>query len=125
MPISFEFDRDNLIMREQAVGEITMADFVDNVDRFAEVLPQGCAVRVVSDYRQAQGQISAEQISAMKEAANAMLEKRNATARTAVVVAKQLFYGLGRMYSMVEDSDAFEVRIFTDMVEAEAWLGIR
>lgn len=122
MPITFDFDPETLVLTEVASGEVTPAEFVENLARFEAVLPEGASVRVLSDYRLTQATVSTADVAVMKESTNAMLARRRARARTALVVSEQIQFGLGRMYSMVEDSEAFEVRVFTDIEEAKVWL---
>lgn len=124
MPISFRFDPENIVVREVGSGVLTVDEFVDNLAKLEAVLPEGSLVRVLTDYREITGEVSTEAVAAMKHASNQMLERRNASARTAVVVSQQLHFGLVRMYSMLEDTQAFDVAVFTSIEEAEAWLEI-
>jgi hypothetical protein len=45
-------------------------------------------------------------------------------AKRALVARDPLIYGLTRMYEGLVDSNGEETRVFTDMLEARAWLGI-
>ena len=47
-----------------------------------------------------------------------------AESRRAMVVASDLQFGLGRMYGLTTEDDRPEARVFKDMQEARAWLGI-
>lgn len=122
--ISFDFNAETLTLRETAAADATPEDFIENLAKFEAALPEGAALCCLADYREIQMDFSSAQISTMKQATNAMLIRRNASARTALVVSEPLYYGLARMYSMVEPTPAFEVAVFREMAEAEAWLGI-
>jgi hypothetical protein len=43
--------------------------------------------------------------------------------RRAIVVSNELGYGLVRMFELMRDSSAGEIRVFKDIDEAYAWLG--
>ncbi len=45
------------------------------------------------------------------------------TSRRAIVVATDMGYGMARMFELMRDSRAGEIRIFREMTEAKAWLG--
>ncbi|MDZ7684215.1 MAG: hypothetical protein U5O39_03750 [Gammaproteobacteria bacterium] len=124
MPITFDFDPDTLVLTEVASGQVSPAEFASNLARFEAILPEGAAIRVLSDYRLVEAQFSYPEISLMKQSTNAMLMKQNASARTALVVNEKIQYGLARIYSMVEDTEAFEVGVFNDLGEARLWLGL-
>ena len=124
MGISFDFNPETLTLREIADADASPEDFIENLGKFEAALPEGAALCCLADYRAIQMDFSAEQISVMKHATNAMLTRRDASARTALVVSEPLYFGLARMYSMVEPTPAFEVAVFRDIADAEAWLGI-
>ena len=44
--------------------------------------------------------------------------------RRAFVVAKDLTYGMARMYQILTDEDPAKVSVFRDIVEANEWLGL-
>jgi hypothetical protein len=44
-------------------------------------------------------------------------------ARLAIVVAKEVSYGLGRMFSTLTEHLPLETVVFRDIDEAEVWLG--
>ncbi|HNY66889.1 MAG TPA: hypothetical protein PKM41_15775 [Deltaproteobacteria bacterium] len=108
------------------LGKASLKNLNDSVQQMWSDPGFGSVMRGMSDFSEASGALSCNDIRS-----HAMLLPRYLPAdrrlRWAVVVRTSLAYGLARMFDILtENADLkLELRIFRDVREAEAWLGLR
>lgn len=123
MQHEISFDPDLPYVCLKSTGVITPSEFT-NVFRDLVAHPQWKkGMNVLSDYMEADGRkLTAEEVRGMSEGYAAMADAMG-SGRSALVVSESLQYGLARMWiSWTEMKVQREVRVFTSMDEARAWL---
>jgi hypothetical protein len=104
-------------------GEVTPSEFA-GIFRDLVAHPQWKrGMNILSDYVEADGRkLTAEEVRAMSQGYAAMANELG-PGRSALIVSESLQYGLTRMWiSWTEMKVEREVRVFTSMDEARAWL---
>jgi hypothetical protein len=121
MPISYEIDRESGLARVTALGEVS---FEEEKQCFDEILadPSRCpGCGILLDNRERGTPATAEHVKGM---AHAFQERQTDVgyAKLAIVVSKEVSFGLGRMFSTLVDELPIETGVFRDIDEAEEWL---
>ncbi|MHC4563357.1 MAG: hypothetical protein ACYS8X_11355 [Planctomycetota bacterium] len=121
--IEATFDEDRDLVTQTVIGEVTVDEILRRV---MEMIARKPTSRVLWDFSTGSlAAISAEEFRRMAEEGRAVGELR-AGGKTAVVVGKDVDFGLMRMFaSLAEAKDIpVEFRSFHSMAEARRWLGI-
>ena len=122
MPASIEHDRKTGIWRITIHGEISVADIVavsSNLygsDEYVVGAPRLWDARGVSGPVSIQG-TDLQEIVNLPESGHL-----RSAGKVAVVVSRELDYGMTRMYQAFAEELPSSTRIFRDMAEAERWL---
>ena len=121
MPISYEMDRESAIVRVTAIGDITLEE---ERKCFEEILsePEHCpGCSILLDNRERGEPASTEHVKGMAQAFHDHQDDVG-YARLAILVAKEVSFGLGRMFSTLTEHLPLEASVFRDIDEAETWL---
>ena len=122
MPVRYEIDPQLRLVRVVAEGPVS---YEDDRDCLASILGdprhrEGFAFLV--DHRRRAPAATADHVRAFASAMEAAAP-RLGRVRFAVVVERDVSYGLARMFSALTGDLAIEVEIFRSIEDAEAWLG--
>ena len=119
MPMRSEFDTTRRVVLTFGTGEITDDELKDHhVAMFGDpAFDPG--FDQLADFRGAIPRVSSETVR--------MIARRSrfaSEARRAFVVSSEVAFGLGRMFELSLGAEAETVRLFEDIDEARAWLGL-
>ena len=121
MPISYELDRAARIVRITAHGDVSFPEEKECLDAFLADSTHQPGFRILLDDRERMPAASSAHVKAMASLFELNRQAIGA-ARLAIVVAKDVSFGLARMFSMLTDNSLVETRVFRDIDEAEQWL---
>ena len=86
--------------------------------------PRPKKLLVKTDYRNADvSALSKEDIEILKRCILDLVDNYE-TVREVIVVSAPLTFGLSRMYQSILYSEKYNIKVFTDMDEAQDWLGV-
>lgn len=119
----FSFDPHQPLVRVKASGVMTPASFERQFRHLVNHADWMPGTNILSDYTGIDGStLTAEDVRGMA-GVYASLADRIGPGRSALVVSEALEFGLARMWvSWAEMKIPREVRVFTSMSEAEAWV---
>jgi hypothetical protein len=121
MPATYHIDRERQIVFSTGSGILTDADAIAHQERLrADPLFQ-------PHFRQLLDSRGVEQFELTTECIRRLAERNpfGTGAKRAFVADRAIMYGFARMFEMLTDGRTQdEFRVFTDMVEALAWLGL-
>lgn len=124
MPIAHRFDPALRTLFVDFSGEINEAELVDAARKLAAdpSIPPGRRELVDLSGIEATDVTAA----ALRRVAHIYAETdvRPEESRVAIVAPGDLYYGLSRMYEAFREPSPLEIRVFRDLPEARAWLGI-
>lgn len=123
MPIDCEIDSEAGIVYTTIVGQVSANEVIE---KLAAVITStgyrpgfnGLIDLTKSSYTPKGNEV--RQIAQLLVSHNA----RIGHSRSALVVSRDLGYGLARMFQEMADESVIETRIFRDMTEARTWLGL-
>jgi hypothetical protein len=123
MPITHEVDRARNIRIHRASGELTFDELSEELRRIYDSDGFQPDQSSLWDLREADvTSFTKEQIASIVEIVRDRWATQG-TARSALVVAREVAFGLARMYELQLDAQpADRVRVFYDYEEAESWL---
>lgn len=120
MPISHVVDRESRLIRAKVWGEFTVAEVLATVTGAAgEAGTPG--YNIISDHTEVlvpATRLHVEGLTMVMTTLRAVF----AGSRWAVVVSNPTSYGMMRMLAVYLEEVPVELRVFTDAVEAEAWV---
>jgi len=119
----FSFDFHKPLVRVKASGIMTPASFNRQFRHLVDHPDWQPGTNILSDYTEIDGsRLTAEDVRGMAGSYRALAD-RIGPGRSAIVVSEALEFGLARMWvSWAEMKIPREVRVFTSMSEAEAWV---
>jgi hypothetical protein len=124
MPIEHRYDPELRTLFLELRGTITDAEILDFASEMATSrdVPPGrrelvdlCGVE--------QADLSSATLRAVAEI-YARADERPEESRVAFVAPRDLFFGLARMYEAFRSPSPLQIRVFRELGEARAWLGI-
>jgi hypothetical protein len=124
MPISYEIDEARGLVHTTASGTLTDSDILQLKARLVADPRWRSTMRELSDVRAIDKlEVTAEGVQSM------MLRDQSdaaalASYRLAIVVSKEVAYGMARMYQILTERTVPHVGVFRDMEEARSWLGV-
>lgn len=120
MPIRYEIDPFLPVIRVSAVGEVTAEEFREHCERLAADPSFDPLYSQLTDLRD----LASPHVCL--GALQAAIESRLffAGARRAIVVATTEQLRTARSFADQSSDEAHEVRVFLDLLEAEAWLAL-
>jgi hypothetical protein len=105
-------------------GGFTADEFIEAVEAASELPGWRPAMDALFDMTDGLGnQLSPDALKRMARFMWASTPKLGAGYKVAVVAARDVEYGLSRMFQVFMDGPPFEFRIFRDRAEALEWLG--
>ena len=124
MPISYSIDRDLGVVFTTSTGRLTDDDILENKRKLTADPEYSSQLVELSDVR------SVTELAVTPEGVARMVSKDAEDAdkldgyKLAIVVSKEVAFGLGRMYETMTQENMPGVGIFRDMNEAREWLGL-
>ena len=118
MPITYVIDPLRRLVRSRAWGTFTDADFRAYKVRLAADPAFDPSYQQLGDLRE----VTRVELSSVVVADVAMHLCFSPRARRALVAREPCAYGVARMYELYAEAAGQQVRVFTDVDTAEAWL---
>lgn len=124
MPISYSIDKNLGVVFTTATGRLTEEELLEDKRRltsdpnFSPEFVELSDIRAVSDLA-----ITPEGIARMVMQDEDDADKLSAY-KLAIVVSKEVAFGLARMYESMTQANVPNVRIFREINEARDWLGL-
>ena len=121
----FQFQTDRGLVEVRAFGKATLEGFVGLDTKLVEHSCWTPGMRVMFDLRALDlSDLSVEDIHRNADFVRG-LSDRLGTARFACVMAKEIDFGLARMFEVLtSEGNQLDIRVFRSMSEAETWLGL-
>ena len=121
MPYTFSIHPDRNLIRQTLWGRITADDLREISSRERADPNYRPHMDVLADLRNAELDVSYDQMTDYSR----FLAGASTIGRQAIVVSRQLEFGLARMYEQLTDHNVLrtDLRVFLDMEAAESWLG--
>jgi hypothetical protein len=125
MAYTYEIDRRRNFVRIIVTGRDSVADILRRMREISNDLRFSPGMDVLNDFTGVTDlNLSADDIDGITKLQKA-LDDLIGGGRQAIVADQDLIYGLGRMYeTLAEGRVSMKIRIFRQLREAEAWLGI-
>ena len=124
MPFQYQYHSATNCLHVIGRGRASLQAFLD-YHRTLKIPDPKPDLRILADYRELDASaLSTSDIEQIRESALRKIEGRFTRVKEATVVADTLAYGLTRMFDGVFHSDKYELNVFTDIREAEQWLGL-
>lgn len=124
MPITYQIDPKQNLIRTTATGVLTDADILAMKRQMLEDPDFRPGMRELTDVR------AIEKLAVTTEGVRRMVEhdQQNradiSSHRLAIVVSEEAAYGMSRMYQTMTETAMEHVGVFRSMEEAKKWLGI-
>ncbi len=124
MPIQYRIDVATGVLHVTAEGRVSDAELRDFATRAAGDPELRSGIHELIDLRSADlAEISSGLIPEVASVFGAH-DRGRTEARIAIVASDDAAYGLSRMYQAYRDDAPFELRVFRDLEDARAWLGL-
>jgi hypothetical protein len=124
MPFQYQYHAASDYLHVIGRGRTSLKEFLDYL-RTVKIPDPKPDLRILADYRELDpSDLSTSDIEQIRESALRKIEDKFTSVKEATVVADTLTYGLTRMFDGVFHSEKYELNIFTDIREAEQWLGL-
>jgi hypothetical protein len=124
MPFQYQYHAATNCLHVIGRGRVSLQAFLD-YHRTLKIPDPKPDLRILADYRELDpSDLSTSDIEQIRESALRKIEDKFTSIKEATVVADTLAYGLTRMFDGVFHSDQYELNVFTDIREAEQWLGL-
>ena len=124
MPFQYQYHPATNCLHVIGRGRVSLQEFLD-YHRTVKIPDPKPDLRILADYRELDpSDLSTSDIERMRESALRKIEGKFTRIKEATVVADTLAYGLTRMFDGVFHSEKYELNVFTDIHEAEQWLGL-
>jgi hypothetical protein len=122
MTIVRDMDWDRDLVTITVLEPWSVGEFVSDVRRWAGEPDHRMPTRAIVDFRQVTTVPTPEEISSL---IGYLDRHRQILSRMrAIVVSSEVLYGMGRMASIYAELKDMEMAVFTDLGEAERWLGL-
>jgi len=124
MPITFKTNQSKSLTIFTATGDVTYNEAVNTLGAYTK---DGYTRLELFDFSNGTGQsFTSEQIEQVLEMGKANLDMRPADGKTALVVSKDIDYGLSRVFQTLSEIEGitWEVEVFRSMNEAYEWLSL-
>lgn len=123
MPLSYAIDSERRLLRIIAVGEVSPSEDRALNRAWASDPRYVPGMAILVDNRARAAGAKAAYVKAM-----AVASRRHAhlfeNTRCALVVSRDVQYGMSRMYELCAEGGPIETAVFRSVEDAEAWLGI-
>jgi len=124
MPFQYQYHAATNCLHVIGRGRVSLQEFLD-YHRTVKIPDPRPDLRILADYRELDpSDLSTSDIEQIRESALRKIEGKFTSVKEATVVSDTLAYGLTRMFDGVFHSDKYELNVFTDIREAEQWLGL-
>ncbi|MFL6575383.1 MAG: STAS/SEC14 domain-containing protein [Povalibacter sp.] len=120
MPFTYSIDLPNNLIRQQLWGRITTVDLREIASMMWRDPQYRKKLHILADMRDAQADVSYEEMLEYTH----FLSGKSDIGRQAIVVSRQLEFGMARMYQQVTEHNVLraDLRVFLDMKAAEEWI---
>ena len=124
MPFQYQYHAATNCLHVIGRGRVSLQEFLD-YHRTVKIPDPKPDLRILADYRELDpSDLSTSDIEQIRESALRKIDDKFTSVKEATVVSDTLAYGLTRMFDGVFHSDKYELNVFTDIREAEQWLGL-
>ncbi|MFC1828737.1 hypothetical protein ACFL0O_03890 [Thermodesulfobacteriota bacterium] len=121
--ISFHFETDVNAAVFEVVGEFSVANYLEVMERFMHSDGFYPGIDAIWDVRQAvTDALTAEDIQSIAEHTRKIAATRGPKWKVAIIVGTDADYGMSRMYQAYAGSTPTEVMVFRSMSDARTWI---
>lgn len=122
MPITFRIDKESGIVHTTIDGSASTDEIVDGLKSIMNHPDFKPGLNGIADLRNSDMEVFSADV---KRIANLLIEYRNkiGPSKTAVVVSKDVTFGMTRVFQVFAEQSSIETAIFRDRDEALQWLG--
>lgn len=120
MPIQYEIDKEQRVLRAISIGKVDAAAVRDYLRRLESDPDYDPSFNGVIDVRAATATVTPDDIRDIAELVRR--RPKEASGRRAVIVASDEHFGLMRMFEAYTASGPTRYRVFRDLDAANAWL---
>jgi hypothetical protein len=123
MTINYDIKKPSGLVRLIVSGSVITGDIIDALGRMLKDPDFKEGMDVLWDFREVKsGNSEAEDIREIVSFIRTNQEKRGRNYRVALVVSRDIDFGLARMYEAYSQELPFDIQIFKDIKDAEQWL---
>ena len=124
MPVTHHYDARARVLIVRLLGEVTDDDVLQYAREATESPVADPRHHELIDCREVE--VPAARTQTLRRVARMFQEAERAPSgvKIAFVTTSDAAYGLARMYQALRDLSPVEIRVFREMVEARAWLGL-
>jgi hypothetical protein len=124
MPITFRIDKESGIVYTTINGRTNTDEIVESLENLLNNPDFKPGLNGIADLRNSEMDTFSADV---KRIAGLMIEYRNkiGPSKTAVVISKDVTFGMTRVFQAFSEQSSIETAIFRDMEEALRWLGAR
>jgi hypothetical protein len=122
MPITFRIDKESGIVYTTIDGRTNTDEIVESLESLLNNPDFKPGLNGIADLRNSEMDTFSADV---KRIAGLMIEYRNkiGPSKTAVVISKDVTFGMTRVFQAFSEQSSIETAIFRDMEEALRWLG--
>ena len=123
MPITMRIDKKLKIVHTTVEGQVSVDEIIDKLTDFMEQPDFVSGLNGIADLRNFELNTTPLDIERL---AKLLIDYRDkiGPSKAAVVISRQVTFGLTRMFQAFAEQSSIETAIFEDMDEALRWLGI-
>jgi hypothetical protein len=123
MKITHHIKAPNGPIKLTASGSVMAVDIIEGLKKVMEDPAFKPGMDILWDFRDVRSEISkADQIREIVSYIRTNQDRRGGNYRVALVVTRDIDFGLARMYEAYSQELPFEIRIFKNLNDAENWL---
>jgi hypothetical protein len=122
MPIAFRIDKDSGIVYTTIEGRINTDELLESLEHFMNHPDFSPCLNGLADLRNFEMDTFSADVMRIAEL---LIKYRNriGPSKTAVVISKDVTFGMTRMFQAFSEQSSIETAIFRNMEEALRWLG--
>jgi hypothetical protein len=124
MPIQATVDVRRGLVEIVVAGDVTDAELSGAADRFFSETWSALPLGLLDLREVAVTDVSSRLIHEAAGRAESRVDPRLESGKFAIIAARDLLFGMARMYEILRSDSPVEVRVFRDRPEALRWLGI-
>lgn len=123
VPIAFEFDTEDHVVRLSASGVVTDAELTDTVEAmYADPRHRPGMHELLDCLPVTRVGVTPRGVRAIAVLISDRLDRHRVGWRIAIVTRSATIFALARMYQLLRDDSPEQVQVFRDLEPAEAWI---
>lgn len=123
MPITFRIDKKSGVVFTTMEGNVSISEIIDGLKGLMNHPDFSPGFNGLVDMRNSTVNSTPEEVRRIAELMTGQREKIGMS-RSAVVVSKDVIFGMARMFQVFAEQSSIKTELFRDINEARQWLGI-